>query len=88
MDFEERTIYGDFETWVLDNEIYNRVFCMNMRNNVDGETRLVYLAQIIPMPDNRILIGIQEVDDIGDNPKMFEYYYLDEMLLRIFEDDN
>lgn len=51
--------YGDIWTWVLDEDVHEKVF----RVSLDGTCVLVRFVQLIAMPNGDVLIGMRERSD-------------------------
>ena len=84
-------IYGDWETFFLDNDsrlyhfaVYKRMFtpyeqvnCFSDESQYEQDIwRYGFIREVVPLPDGDLLLGIQEVyDEIADDPNDDFEYY-------------
>lgn len=85
-------LYGDFQTWLLDEEIERKIFRMWLRDSPDGTMAdYVFLKEIIPVGTNEdnYLIGFCSLDtDYEDNMYPgIDYYFLSEIHLMRYPQD-
>lgn len=85
-------LYGDFQTWLLDEEIERRIFRMWLKSAPDGSTcEHVYMKEIIPIGTNETdyLIGFSPVDtEYEDNMyPVINYHFLSEVDLTYYPGD-
>lgn len=56
-------MFGDFETWALDNEATDRVFRVWFLSELCENYRLCRFHTIINLPDGDIMLGLQLADE-------------------------
>lgn len=67
--------------------LYNKVVRYWEANDIEEVCDRGYVRQVITLPDNSIMLGIQRLfDDVLLDA--IHYYRLDDITLAIFEDDN
>ena len=88
----ERGVFGDLYTWIVDEEVYNRVFRLRIRDGVSGSFSVyqhkVILHQFIEMPDKDFLVGFKMYDrTTGALEENITYVRLSDMMLQYFKED-
>lgn len=96
-------IYGDWETYFLDNgdrlyhfSVYKRMFtpyeqkeCFSDDSQFEQDIwRYGFIREVIPLPNGDLLLGIEEVFDVlTEDITSLEYYLLSEVRLGYDKDD-